>query len=207
MYQSSIKIIYLFVFILLSVALTYIKLPTGTHTLSKNPYDVFVTKEINDLAISITEGLSNDAEKSKAIHDWVASNISYDVHTYFSGNLKDHSYSALETLNRGTSICAGYANLNAALHKAVGIPVKVVSGVARGYGLQDKEWHEIDLNQSNHAWNEVYIDGRWVVQDPTWNAGYVTMDGEFVFSLNHKYYDPDPLVFSEDHRKLREFEY
>ncbi|QGG48046.1 hypothetical protein FTV88_1948 [Heliorestis convoluta] len=59
--------------------------------------------------------------------------------------------------------------------------MKVFSGVVRGYGLQDKEWHEIDLNQSNLAWNEVYINGRWVIQDPTWNAGYVTMDGEFVF--------------------------
>ncbi|MTV47717.1 hypothetical protein GJ688_01810 [Heliobacillus mobilis] len=165
------------------------------------------TKEIDQLAASITNGLSTDLQKTKAIHDWVAKNITYDTENFFNGTINSREYTAHETLKKRTAVCAGYANLNAALHRAAGIPVKVVSGVALGYGLKGKAWSEVDTTKPNHAWNEVYVNGKWIIEDPTWDAGYVTPDKKFVFSLRDTYFGPDPKEFAKDHLKLTEVEY
>jgi hypothetical protein len=145
--------------------------------------------EIIKLAMQITEGLYSDMEKTKAIHDWVASHIEYDV----EGN--PHEYSALETVHGRKAICNGYANLTAALNRAVGIKAKIISGTANN-----------TISSDSHAWNETFIDGRWVIQDTTWDAGEVNDKKEFEFYLTHKYFDPDPIKFAKNHSKVYERE-
>lgn len=161
--------------------------------------------EIVQLALELTREKSSDAEKSRAIHDWVIHHIDYDAATYLAGGNRHDS--ALETLRERLTDCDGYARLNAALHRAAGIPAKVVIGalIDRDAG---ETWDDIEPDTVNHAWNEVYIDGRWVIQDPTLNAGYIDPDaGRFVRSTSHKYYDPSPATFALDHRETRGLEY
>src|SRR5690606_32694346 len=43
---------------------------------------------IMELAQQITKGKQSDNEKTKAIHDWVTSNIAYDVDSYYSNSTK-----------------------------------------------------------------------------------------------------------------------
>lgn len=151
---------------------------------------------IIELANEITEGYDTDIAKSRAIYGWVIKNIKYDDASYFNG--EDVSHSALEVLQLGTTDCDGYARLTAALHRAVGIEVKVVFGDTTGY---DRPFDEI----VDHAWNEVFIDGEWITLDPTWGVGYIdSKTGEFVSSINFDYYDPTDDFFAETHIKMGE---
>lgn len=161
--------------------------------------------DILALANEITSGLQSDREKLVAIHDWVASNIKYDVEDLMEPNVKKPQ-DALSVLKRRSGVCAGYSALTAALLRASGIPARVVNGWAR-------QWNEtwVDLLRSlpedllsngNHAWNEVLVDGRWVPVDVTWDAGTVA-NGVFTPKLRRTYLDPAPGAFSDDHSKAR----
>ncbi len=153
--------------------------------------------KIIDLATSIVSGLKTDMEKTRAIHDWVATNISYDTKSYYKNDF--HELSALETLQGKKAICSGYANLTAALNRAVGIPTKVVGGNAWD---SSKKAHS---SPSGHAWNEAYIDGTWIAEDTTWDAGAIdSYSKKFHFKLSHKYFNPNMSKFTDDHLKTSE---
>lgn len=131
--------------------------------------------EIQQLADELTMGLKTDEEKSRAIYKWVASNISYDTESYFSDPTNPRYYSSLETLRNKQALCSGYANLNAALHRSVGIEVRVVYG-------------------EGHAWNEVKISDRWQEQDPTYGSGGLDMNNKsFIPQFNEQYFSSADL--------------
>jgi len=156
-------------------------------------------QEIINLAESITKGLPSDYDKVRAVHDWVAKNIAYDVEGLNNDVLV---YDALGTLHARKSVCQGYADLSAALLRSVGIKTKIVHGIAAWGPIPEEIRKNPQAYSSNHAWNEAYADRRWVVFDATWDAGYVNYDiTEFVFCFTTKYFDPDPEVFAIDHLK------
>jgi transglutaminase-like putative cysteine protease len=160
--------------------------------------------EIVNLAQQITLGLDSDLEMSRKIHDWVAGNINYDAATFLSGG--DRMDTALETLRGRLSDCDGYARLNVALHRAVGIKARIIVGSV--IDIQSGgSWTQEDLDNPNHAWNEVFIDGRWITQDPTWDAGYIGSNNQFIRALSHDYYDPAPEAFARDHRVYNDLGY
>ncbi len=147
--------------------------------------------EIVDLAQSLTQGLQTEMEKAKAIHDWVSSHIAYDVDSYFQNTYASKNWDALSVLRSGKAICFGYSNLTAALYRAIGLESKVVIGQADVY---QQGW-------SDHAWNEVKVDGRWVAMDTTWDAGSVNFAKKtFTFAPRQKYFDPTAAEFAKDHR-------
>lgn len=147
--------------------------------------------EIVALAESIIQGLQTEMDKAAAIHDWVASNIAYDVDSYFQGTYAQKEWDALTVLRSGKAICAGYSNLTAALNRAAGLESKVVIGDAKVY----------QAGWTAHAWNEVKVDGRWVAQDTTWDAGSVDfVKKTFTFRPGRKYFNPSPEEFAKDHR-------
>jgi len=149
-------------------------------------------EEIIELAQEITKDLNTDMEKTRAIHDWVGSNIAYDVDAYFSGSYVSKSWDALTVLKNRKAICFGYSNLVAALNRAAGLESKVIIGDANVY----------QVGWTAHAWNKVLVDGRWISQDVTWDAGGVDFNRRsFKFDLKHKYFDPTPEEFAKDHRE------
>jgi transglutaminase-like putative cysteine protease len=124
---------------------------------------------IVSLADKLTENVEDDYEKARIIHDWVANNIHYDKDAVRTGNYDDNT--ALGALRLGHAVCDGYTKLTAALLRAARIPAKFVYGYA--LGIDGGEWPSKELNRhdSNHAWNEAFIDGRWVIIDTTWDSG------------------------------------
>lgn len=65
-----------------------------------------------------------------------------------------------------TGYCQHFSSAFAIMMRMAGIPSRVVLGYA------DAEWNELGqywrIPQSNaHAWNEIYLDGRWIRVDPT----------------------------------------
>jgi transglutaminase-like putative cysteine protease len=128
--------------------------------------------KIVQLAQEITKGKKTDTEKSQAIYDWITHNITYSMSEY-NWWKSDNNYvyaTALQTLNKRSGICMGFARLDAALHRAVGIEAKIVYG-------------------QEHAWNEIKLDGKWQTQDTTYGAGYVDEStGKFIQAYSPEYF-------------------
>ena len=134
-------------------------------------------------AEAITSGLDQEREKAKAIYEFVAQHVAYDVEKAENDRF-DIQDSALRALETGNGVCQDYAFLATGLLRAIGMDAHYVEGHAG----------------ERHAWVEVKIDNEWVVMDPTWGAGYV-QDGEFTFHYTEDYFDPDPVFFEETHTR------
>lgn len=166
-------------------------------------------RKIKEQAEKIVDPEDSDYVKLQKVHDWVANNVWYDFDDYY-GRVEGE-VTALEVLQSRKSVCQGYADLTAALLRSLGIPTKVVSGYALGMST-GREWTEsaIAKEESNHAWNEAYVDGRWVIIDTTWDSGNVYENGEYSSGTGLKrrrYFDPTLEMFSKTHKMLETDDY
>ncbi len=115
-------------------------------------------KNATALAAKLTAGKKTDKEKAQAIYDYVVSTVKYDTKLAATvGNV--YLPSADATLISKTGICYDYASLMGVMLRSSGIPTKLVMGST----TYVKEYH---------AWNEIYLDGKWVVVDTTVDAAY-----------------------------------
>lgn len=147
--------------------------------------------EIVKLAREITAGHATPESRSKRIHDWIATNIEYDAARRLAGQNSEKT--ALQALFSRKAFCNGYAHLNAALHRAAGIPARVVLG----WGMQGKA-------RELHEWNEVLVGGNWKPQDVTWDAGGISpLTRKFAFALSARYFLTPWNIFARDHRKIK----
>ncbi len=139
-------------------------------------------------ANDITAGLESEMEKSKAIYSWISDHIEHMPH---SGGA-DQIQTATIVLEQGEAGSQGMARLNAAMHRAIGIPAKVVSGEAN----VGDEWHQ-------HYWTEVFVGGRWVVQDASWDSLMESHEEnhERGSEAKESFFDPDEQRFKKDHKK------
>jgi len=155
--------------------------------------------EITGLVQEITRGLASDKEKAAAIYKWVVQNIEYD----YSYSI----YEALPTLYARKGVCNGFSLLLAAMMRAGGIPAKYVAGAADGMG----GWPRLP-EKTNHAWNEIYIDGKWYSVDVTWDScayhggtdlkDFMERYPQIPLEYYLPYYLSDEKQFSADHRKV-----
>ena len=139
-------------------------------------------------------GAESDMEKAKALFDWVSQNITYD---------KANPYvpCAFETYKRRYGVCEDYSMLYTAFCRSVGLTCRGVGGNAYCHNqeLLDKKYFTtlIDIccdylaseihdgyliNEHTgvggqaHAWNEVWVDDRWVIVDCTWGDFDLTIE-------------------------------
>jgi len=130
-----------------------------------------IPKEVADLAREITRNCQTDAERAKAIYDWITGHITYDWKVWADivagANTYTQPQDPLSVIQRGTGVCAGYAWLFDALAASVGLNANFVIGDVRGYrGTADDDL----ISKYQHAWNCVQIDGQWCLLDSTWGA-------------------------------------
>ena len=158
---------------------------------------------IVSIANQLTEGLTDNYDKALALHDWVCSYMYYDVDSLDAEETPP--YYANDVVKSGKAVCLGFATLYASLCRAVDIPCNVVSGYALGVG-EDTEWTDetINTDRQNHAWNEVYVDGRWVIVDTTWDCTNKIINGEKTqgSGVSHLYFDANLQYFSANHKIL-----
>lgn len=152
-----------------------------------------------------TAACANDYEKALALHDYVCETLYYDMDMAKQNSIPIES--AADVIVSGKGVCSGYANVYAALCRSVGLPCVVVTGYAIGSELFEAEWNEENIMATipNHAWNEVYADGRWVIVDTTWDSGnYISNDeGEEQSDVSRLYFDANLKAFSANHKILR----
>jgi transglutaminase/protease-like cytokinesis protein 3 len=137
---------------------------------------------IINIANKLVAGLDNDADKIKKIHDYVAFTVSYNFEGYRTGSYVNEATDAVSVLKNPITVCAGYANLFAAIARAAHIRTSIVYGKAK-----------IESGEGDHAWNEVLIDNEWRIVDVTWD------DME---TLRYDYFFPTLEFFSKDHQKV-----
>ena len=105
---------------------------------------------INEAMSKIPAGAS-DYQKSEILHDFVDDKTEYQ-------QVGDHQ-SAYGALVLGKAVCAGYARAYQVLMNAVGIRCWYVSGESKNpSGIMEA-----------HAWNLVWLDGKCVYTDVTWD--------------------------------------
>lgn len=105
-------------------------------------------------ANQITEGITGDYEKAKAIFEWVVANSQY---AYYSLQSQLIGLDKYEEYGYMQFTCVGYANTTQGLFNAAGLPAKTLQGIAG-----DANGWEL------HDWVRVYADGRWIHADSTW---------------------------------------
>lgn len=171
----------------------------------KNTYDVCCDYgDIKSLAETLSRGCGTDYEKALRIHDWVCENIYYDEDGVSSNNLDSTAYVASDVLYRRKAACLGYSNLYAALCRAAGLHCTVVTGYALGVTEGESAWTDESINtgDANHAWNEVNLEGRWVIVDATWDSQNKLKDGvwESGNGISHLFFDANLRFFSQNHK-------
>lgn len=158
--------------------------------------------QFRSLAMRICAGKLTDYEKAQAIHDWVTSQICYDEDEARKDDAAKEQ-SAHVVLQRGRAVCEGYARLVAELARAAGLPCKIIYG--RGTAPEagaELSADETDEALPNHAWNEIWANGRWVIVDTTWDAAGIYRNGSYLRngSRGRTYFDISPEAFSATHR-------
>jgi transglutaminase-like putative cysteine protease len=130
-------------------------------------------RQVVDQAMAevISEGMS-DREKALALNLWLIGHAAYDYEAYEEmlaikaspdPESQDafwkeypHNQDAHDVLVRRIGVCASYAQGYKALADAAGLEAIVVVGEVLELG-------------SRHAWNKVFMDGKWQNVDTTWN--------------------------------------
>lgn len=128
-------------------------------------------------AASLTSNISSADGKVEAVYKWIVSNISYDrslANRIDSGEVYAYWPDPDKTMSSRKGICFDYAALMCAMLRSQGIPTRMIIGpvVSGGRTIE-------------HAWNEVYFEGRgWVVvAEFSWRqldgSGWVHFDTTF----------------------------
>jgi transglutaminase-like putative cysteine protease len=184
----------------------------AAHFLRSTPSVQVDAFRIQSLARQLTQGMTDDASKVMAIHNWVTHNISYDTDSYFNKFLQSKSYDrkfdALEILELTprTAVCGGYANLTIALLRASGIPARVVEGQVYWNGGAMSANCALPDPLKRHGWVEVWVNGQWVSMDPTADAGGVITEKRlFVSSPSLRSLDPTYFMNTHGCGKINDY--
>ncbi len=141
--------------------------------------------DINKLNEKVEEIVKNEVKDEKntkkiirIIHDYIVKNTKYDKERSDHNIIKYQSNTAMGVFFEGYGICSGYADAMAILLNYYDIPnFKVAS--------------------ENHVWNAVYIEGKWLHLDLTWDDPIVST-GEDI--IDDTYF----LITTEQLKKLED---
>ncbi len=129
-------------------------------------------KKIKSILSEIISPYMNDHEKVKAVHDYIVLNGKYDSTMQY--------YSDYDLLTQGTSVCNGYALLTYNMLNELNIPVRLISGTAKG---------------ELHIWNMVKLGDYWFHLDTTWDDPVPDMN-----MVSYSYYMLTDKEILKDHK-------
>lgn len=132
-----------------------------------------INKKVDEIYYNLINTSMSDTDKIKTIHDYIINNSKYD-NDRINGITKYNSNTAYGNLIEGYGICSGYTDAMAIFLNKMGI---------KNY----------KISSENHIWNLVYIDGKWVNLDLTFDDPVVTPPKDV---LSHDYFliDTDTLL-------------
>lgn len=131
----------------------------------------YINRNVDQIINNNVKSYNSQEDNIKAIHDYIINNTTYDVD--YEKNKSIFTYTAYGALKEHKATCNGYTDLMAIILTKMGI-----------------DNYKISYNPSNssdsegHVWNAVYIDGKWVHLDLTWDDPV----GDGRDYLYHKYF-------------------
>ena len=135
--------------------------------------DEEITRVDNEIERLITENLGNkmsDRDKIKFFHDYLINNSKYDQDRATAiengSDIDNNSHKAIGPLFDKIALCSGYSD-------------------AMKLFLDKLEIPNYKISNTRHSWNLVYVDGKWLHLDLTWDDP-VTDTG--VDLLLHKFF-------------------
>lgn len=184
----NLRFIYNTLFFIVLANFTLAQQVDGMHqrftTIGKNELS-----NISTLVQHLTEGISSESDKAAILHRWLIGYLHYDTE-FSSGNPRKRNQSLRKVLDSQTAVCQGYANLFSALCRDAGIRCEIIYGYCRL-----KPDTALTLEEPNHAWNALHLDGQWYLADPTWDSDYIHHQG-----LNQgPFYQAKPEEFVKMH--------
>jgi transglutaminase/protease-like cytokinesis protein 3 len=166
-----------------------------------------------ELAAKIQKDFTSEYDKARAIYSWIAINIKYDYKAYlipqkpvqFSYRNEAEKQKQIELIKEKTwqkafdsqkAVCEGFTLLYQRLASLVGLKSQVIRG--------DSKQLLTDIGRekllSNHAWNIVQVDGKWILVDVTWGQGYYDSNKKVMVNyFNSVHFDTDPKYFFAKH--------
>jgi hypothetical protein len=146
-------------------------------------------KTVAAVAEILTENLSTEHEKFRAIFRWITDNIEYNKG---AGNIAD----ADKVVRKNKAVCQGFSNLLKEMCSVVGIPCEVITG----YTKTDVADINRKTKKTDHAWNCVRLYGNWHLVDVTWaTSKFNVVTRKFQKEFDEYYYICPPAKFILDH--------
>lgn len=163
------------------------------------------------LARKITKDFSDDASRARAAFRWLTHNIRYDLEEYFQPRkviefrygseeerlqklqeIKDNIVKEAFLTKKG--VCEEYAQSFKKVADLMNIEAMVVKGYVRNSA------YEIGRipSTTNHAWNAVKIENKWILLDATWASGHL-YNGKWVKDFNEYFYAIDLKKINRTH--------
>lgn len=130
----------------------------SSHTRVAWEYANNTLKQADNLTKKASKGSSSTVD---AVYNYIIKNVKYDYDKLEKGVSGSYIPDIDTVLKAKKGICQDYATLAAAMLRYEGVPTRMVFGYADTVG------------GAFHAWNEIYVDGKWVPVDMTYDATYV----------------------------------
>ncbi|XP_071086010.1 kyphoscoliosis peptidase-like [Haliotis cracherodii] len=155
-----------------------------------------VTSSVSSLAQYLVKPALTDMEKVRAFYMWITHNISYDA----AGFQRDYigPQDAESVLKMATGVCEGFATLFKELCREVNIPCKKISGFAKSFGHHPEHKYTAD-EDTDHAWNIVFVNGDWWPIEVTWGTGPIDKNYVFLRQYEEIHFLMDPNLFAIKH--------
>ncbi|MBK7029012.1 MAG: hypothetical protein IPH45_07300 [Bacteroidales bacterium] len=151
----------------------------------ENPY----LNELSLLTNRINSDYATPSSRILAIYTWIGENISYDMDQLIHPEpYRTNQELLIQVLESRKAICQGYAALFDEMCRQCGITSFTVHGYTKLNG---------EIQETPHAWNAAFIDGKWQQYDATWGAGHV-IDNQYMqnFKLDQFNIQPKDLLIN-----------
>ncbi|MFY0629981.1 MAG: transglutaminase [Flavobacteriaceae bacterium] len=174
-----------------------------------NSYPRYTSPE--QLASKIAKDFKDDASKARAAFKWLTNNIRYDLEEYyqpkrtisFRYTTEEERLSKLQAIKdkivkdaflTKMGVCEEYAQSFKKVADLLGLESEVIKGYVRNSAQEIGK----PPRRTNHAWNSVKINNRWILLDATWAAGYL-YNGAWRKNFNEYYFAVDPKKIGRTH--------
>lgn len=158
------------------------------------PLDSMTMGTINNV---VSKKFEDKIDRARAIYDWIALNITYDIKGARSSNAMKNS--PTEVLASRKAVGIGFASLFQDMCSSADIRCLTVDGFVKNNTEQiDEKGSDI-----NHSWAVVQLGqspDTWYYVDPAWGSGYADAEMKvFTRSFTDAYFFTDKSIFNLQH--------
>ena len=164
---------------------------------------------VKDLSDRILKDFNSDEDKVRAAFFWLAKNIRYNLKEYYNPTQRSYNFSysteeekqqklqaikdkiVSDAFRNKIGVCEEYAQSFKKICDLLNIEAEVIKGYVKNFAEEIGK----PSNSTNHAWNAVKINNKWIILDATWAAGY-EYNGKWVRKFDNYFYNiPKDKIF------------